>query len=97
MKQTRKNARFSRGPHFDQNTHIPEEEALRDGCRALKKGAVLQFRFRENPSKKLKKTASTLNTHSAVHFQKIHVFPKVFNDSWPALFFLGLQVVEGVR
>ena len=62
MKQTSKkhekqvkNARFSRGPHFDQNTHIPEEKALRDGCRALKKGAVLQFRFRENPSKKLKK------------------------------------------
>ena len=65
-----------RGPHFDQNTHIPEEKALRDGCRALKKGAVLQFRFRENPSKKLKKTASKLNTHSVVHFQNIHVFQR---------------------
>ena len=81
MKKQVKNARFSRGPHFDQNTHIPEEKALRDGCRALKKGAVLQFRFRENPSKQLKKTASKLNTHSVVYFQNIHVFPRFFNDS----------------
>jgi len=80
MKTNMKNARFSRGPDFHQNTHIPEEKAPLHGSTTHEKRAVLVTAFFDFSSKSLKKNPQNTNPHAIAHYRKIHVFLRFFND-----------------